>query len=476
MAFCTACEKTTITQDEHINIIYAQLAVAPSTLNTVSDLAGTATLTVTAGGSWSAKTGQSWCRVVPDSGGEGQTTVTVQYDDNTAYDERNTSITFTCGDKTKVLTLTQKQRDALLLTSDKVEAPAEGGTYVIELKSNVDYDIVTVPDDGWLRVDDDSRALRTTTISLTVDENLTGEKRTGQVRVQADTLTATVHVYQDAVERSLVLTQDEFIVPATGGVVDVELASSSNYTVRMPEVDWITESESRALSTYTHHYTVSANDTYGTREAQIVYISAADGAEYPVDIIQLQNDAIVMARSSYLLGSSAQELTLSVMSNVEFNIEGLTDWLDVALVESRGLDERQLKVTLQENRSGEPRYASILPVSGAVVQPVEFVQAGNNSLMRVRLTHESPTFFLPDWTGVDVFGSVDWGDGTVETLVEGLVRAYDGDGGHTVTVDMYGAETFTVAQLGDITDITVELAGDRQTTIEKPTIDKPEWN
>ena len=61
----------------------------------------------------------------------------------------------------------------------------------------------------------------------------------------------------------------------------------------MPEVQWITEASTRAVSSYTHYFVISPNDTYDARSAEISFINKENNIEEKVVITQVQKDAII---------------------------------------------------------------------------------------------------------------------------------------------------------------------------------------
>ena len=67
------------------------------------------------------------------------------------YEDQNANLTITAGDKTELVSITQKKKNALILSKDKYAVPLEGGNISIEVKSNIAYKII-IPDDfsSWI--------------------------------------------------------------------------------------------------------------------------------------------------------------------------------------------------------------------------------------------------------------------------------------------------------------------------------------
>lgn len=80
-------------------------------------------------------------------------------------------------------------------------------------------------------------------------------------------ISETVHVYQAGGD-IILLSKNEYYVDASGEDITVELRSNCEYEVEMPDVDWIHNISSRAMSSHTLYYTIDVNETYDNREAK----------------------------------------------------------------------------------------------------------------------------------------------------------------------------------------------------------------
>ncbi len=344
----------------------------------------TSTLTFTASEAWTASVGEAntraidWLTVSPTSGQAGTATLTITTEPNTTYDERNAAIILTSGSTRKTLTVTQKQQDALTVTSNKVELDATGGEFSIELQSNitVSYEIAENAQ-TWLTPASDTRALTTTTLRFQAATNEDLQPRQGIITLSGgDGLTEEVTVYQAGSGPVLILTQKEYLVGSDGETIQVELKSNNTYQIEMPSVDWITTADTRALSTYTHYFTIAPNDTYDAREAVIRFVDRENGLEQTVSIQQMQRDAIVVAQSIYEIGAEGGALDFAVQANVDFTVSTDADW--ITQIETRGLTERVLHFDVAANESEEAREATIIlsSESAGMEQMMKVYQAG----------------------------------------------------------------------------------------------------
>lgn len=248
------------------------ITCSTTALNATSE-GGEYILEFTASSNWNitVPTSTVWCTVSPASGSAGTVKVKVKTTANDGYDDRNATLAIKCGTATHSVVLTQKQKNALLLTTTKYEVEQKGGTIEVEAKANVSYD-VTIAETckGWI-TSAGARALSTKKHSFSIAASEEYDKREGEIVFKSADLVDTVKVYQSG-GAIFVLTQDEYNVPKAGGDITIELKSNVEYTVDEPMVPWLTKSPAgRAVSSHTLYYTVLPNDTDTERETSLVF-------------------------------------------------------------------------------------------------------------------------------------------------------------------------------------------------------------
>lgn len=344
---------------------------------------GTFTVTFTASGDWTASVNAvtrtlDWLSVSPTQGGAGTVTLQISAQPNESYDERNAAVLLTCGNAQQTITVTQKQKDALLVNSHKVEMDAVGGTFGIELQANVNvtYEIEEAAKD-WLTASSSSstRGLTTSTLNFQVAENPEESVRQAVITLQGNDLREEVTVYQAGSEPAILLSQKEYTVPSDGETIQVELKSNTSYKVVMPDVPWITEVSTRAFSAYTHYFTVAANESYDARAAEIYFVDEENGLQEKVTVTQVQKDAIVIAEDEYTMDAEGGRLEFTVNANVDFKIDIDADWIR-QIVATRGLVERALIFEVDGNNADESRKAIITLKADGFSQVITVVQRG----------------------------------------------------------------------------------------------------
>ncbi|MBQ8442176.1 MAG: BACON domain-containing protein [Bacteroides sp.] len=416
---------------------------------------GTQTLSFQSAKAWTASSGQGWCKVTPASGMGGSGSITLTVEENATYDERNTNVIIRSEGISQSIVVTQKQKDALTVTSNKLEVPAQEGTAEIEVKANVSYTCeIEESAREWISVSS-SRALSSSKVVLRIAANEEMEKREGKVVVRSQDMEETVTVYQAAAAPTIVLSQNEYTVASQGETLTIQLRSNVSYQMIMPDgAPWLQVVESRAFSDYTHYIQVAANDTYGSRSAEIRFVNEAESKNEVVTIVQVQNDAIVVAQEEYVLDAVTTQLDFEVNANVEFDVSVSVDWMKQA-TESRALTAYPLSFEVEENASKEPREGVISLTAGDLKQDIRIVQKGRVDQGVLSVTHSNWEMVVPVITGRFLEGVVYWGDNTQEVYTENLSHSYSEKKEYTLRMELWGAEEVEFPNLVGVKEIDV---------------------
>lgn len=427
---------------------------------TLGQEGGSATVSFTSNANWKASTSAGWISVTPSSGAAGTISLTVTANENDSYDERNASITVSSGSTSQQITVSQKQKDALTVTSNKVEVPFDGGEAKIEVKANVDY-TVTVDDacKEWVEIQS-TRALVTSDILLNISPNESKENRIGKVTVSSGDINEEVSIYQEGAQASIILTQKEYTVGSAGETLKVELKSNTDYIVEMPKVDWISESKTRAVSAYTHYFVVAENTSYGSRTAEIAFVDKENGVRETVTVTQLQKDAIIVSQKEIAMGEDGGDVTVLVSSNIGYEISTDVDW--IRKIETRALTEKSHQFSIDplptdvDTRSGTITFAD--PELG-ISDKVTVTQTVGLTLEETELTlmpGDTYGLHLDHVSGKPIsWSSSDNAIATVDQ--DGRVSAKR-KGNATITASNGSKEVECVVYVKEITDLVVAMS------------------
>lgn len=220
---------------------------------------------------WTITSNSTWCKTDVNNG-NGDKTITVTADPYSETEDQNTNLTIKAGDKTQVLTVTQKHGDAIILTKDKFDIPQEGDNITIEVKSNIKYQVsIPYKFQSWIKEAVKSKAVTTKNFSFTISANEDFDKREGYIVFSGNSLKDTVYVYQ-AQKNQLILTEDIYNIPAEGKDITVELKTNVDYEVAIPNdaKSWISQVTTKAIRTDQLKFHIEANNESNNRSTKVV--------------------------------------------------------------------------------------------------------------------------------------------------------------------------------------------------------------
>ena len=298
-----------------------------------------------------------WLRLSPESGNKGKGTLTIQVSPNEEYDERRATVQVKCGTAQVTLLVTQKQKDAFTASASKQEFGFEGGDLTIQVSTNIAFSSSVTAGAEWL-VPVQTKGLTNHTLIYKVLANEDTQKREGAVVVSSSLGQETFKVFQQGSEPTLVLSSNQETVSADGGTFTVEVRHNVEVSMEMPKgVDWLSEVTTRAMSTDSYTFQVSANDTYESREASIRFFNEELGLSESVKVTQVQNNAILLSPDKAELSYEATVLDILLRTNVEPEMEIGVSWIQ--RVDTKALSEQHLFFLVEENTGSEPRVGTI---------------------------------------------------------------------------------------------------------------------
>ena len=304
---------------------------------------------------------------------------------NTSYSDRECTILFqqTDGSLSQVVKVTQRQTDGLFVTTPEYNLSDEGHTLSVEVMANVTFDVT--PEADWIHYVE-TKALKSSTITLTVDANDTYDARSGKVTVKQTngSLTGEIIVNQ-AVNYGLLVSPEVISITKDAQVVQVEVKYNVEYDFVIPEAakDWIsvqTEADTKGLATDMLYFAIAENKTYSDRETAIAFKQVDGDLTGTVKIVQAQTDYLSISPKKDSISYKEGTVSLSVITNIDYSISTVQgeEWVTVgegtAAGTAAGLTTFIHEVSFPENVVTQARYA-VLSVAGAAGDPLEYTLA-----------------------------------------------------------------------------------------------------
>ena len=307
---------------------------------------------------------ENWCTVTPLNGKAGENSIQIRVAENKGYDDRNVSLTIVAGSARSTVVVNQKQNDALTLTTNKFEVGKNGGKINVEVKANIQYEVI-IPETSksWISQSTKTRGLTSNNLLFDIAPSEEYDKRTGEIIIQSGEHSETVHVYQSG-EGTLLLSKSEYSVSDKGETIVVDLKSNFEFDVKMPNVDWVQPAaKTRGMSSHTLYYIIAPNETYDSREAEIIFYDKNSDVKDILKIIQTQKNAILLGKTEYQIDYLATTLEIEVKANIDFDYEIIDgkDWVEVVTTtQSRSLISQKIQLLIAENQTKEKRSCSII--------------------------------------------------------------------------------------------------------------------
>ena len=129
-----------------------------------------------------------------------------------------------------------------------------------------------MPDVDWINDEASSRGMSSHTLNYVIAPNEGYDARAAEIIFydKNSDLKDTLKVVQ-AQKDAIVISQKKYDVKAEGETIEVKLSANVDFEITMPEVDWIEQVESRALTNHTLYFKVAENEGEESRSATILF-------------------------------------------------------------------------------------------------------------------------------------------------------------------------------------------------------------
>ncbi len=309
---------------------------SPSSV-TIGAGGGSATFSFESGGDWTVEPSNDragWLGIQPESGPAGKASVTVTAEPNETPDDRSAALRIKCGTASASVTVTQKQKDALTQTPSKTQFGAEGGSFTIEVKANIEYGIEI--DADWIHRAS-TRALVASETTFIVDRNEDTRKREGTVTVSSALGSERITIYQEAGAPSIILSSENVAVRTGGGTFTVDVNSNVDVTMSIASgAEWLSEVTTRSMSTHSYTFRAAPNEGYDARVGKISFRNSQSGVEATVTVTQMQKDALVISQSVYDIGAAGGRVSMEASTNMDLDVSISESWVRRVTTRSMG--------------------------------------------------------------------------------------------------------------------------------------------
>lgn len=270
---------------------------------------------------------------------------------------------------------------------DDIVFPSDGGQDSFEIETNTDWTISS--DADWLTIEP-TEGKGYCSITLTASASDLYDDRNTVITVKAGDKTETFTVTQKYAE-ALLVTKNKFDIPQEGGDFTIEIQSNISYEIQIDSdsQSWISEApQSKALTTYTHTFSVESNPNTTKRDGSIEIIGS-NGATETVNIYQAQKDELVLSKLEETVPAKGGEVRVQLRSNVDYEVIVPEDADWVEQIQSDKADElifnvkpndkteeREVGITVKDKNSDLSQTFTIKQIVGSIILEESYFEVG----------------------------------------------------------------------------------------------------
>ena len=340
--------------------------------------------------SWAAilqnSSDSEWCCLSTDKGGPGDCLILLEISPNEGYNDRIALINIVSDDVVRVVTLTQKQKDAITFARSIYNIDSNGGIISIEIGSNIDYEY-KISDEAkeWIK-ESESKSMSFRMNSFFVAENHSIQDRDGSIEFFNSDIKENILIRQKGSAPFLSVSQNEYIIPCTGKTLEILYNSNVDISCRVQQdCDWVIQETSSEVQKDIFIFTVLESDEISERSTSIDLFNEEYNLSVLLRIKQEQRNVLSVDEDSYVVSAAGSVIDMVVYSNIKYSTHLSDDWItDLTYDDSFDFKRFQISYNNQYNeRKGSIEFISLdeklhvivsitqLGNTGSLVDPTE---------------------------------------------------------------------------------------------------------
>ena len=303
----------------------------------------------------------SWLKLEPMRGNAGTSSVSLTIlQKNDSYEDREAYITVKMGEISKQLVVTQKRKNALILSKREYSIDEKALVIDVELKANIEYDILVPSQATWIsRLD--SKGLNTYTHKFSIAANTGSNSRSAKIifKDKNSTLSDTLSIYQGD-SNCLLLSQKQFNLDENSHIINVEVRHNVAYDILMPNgLAWIRQNTTKALTVDKLQFIVDSNPYYDSREAKIIINAKAPlQLSDTLTVRQSPKNSLVISKKEFILEDKGGVINVELKTNINYDIILNNSW--ISRVDTKGITEYKHDFLVKQNTGDKKREGLII--------------------------------------------------------------------------------------------------------------------
>ena len=318
--------------------------------------------------------------------------------------------------------------------STDFEIPMEGGTFTVNVESNVSYEVKLPEGCDWItpsiKKKDPDFKTETTEIVFTVKENTGYDARDAIITLVNENASIatplTVHQPFTAVFNA---DKKTFEVPMEGGTVTVNMESNVSYDVSIPDdCDWVTlpsSARTRGVKPSVVTLEVKENKSYHDRKVVVTIANKDAGVSVPITINQPFNTVFTADKTAFDVDMAGGTITVNLQTNISYDVKipEDCDWITLpATSKTRTAGEKAGKGKKSRAATTETVVLRVKENPGYKDRDAVVIIGNKDAGAEIKISVHQPftTIFKADKTAFDV----DMAGGTISINMESNI-SYD---------------------------------------------------
>ncbi|MFV0419371.1 MAG: M64 family metallopeptidase [Dysgonomonas sp.] len=359
----------------------------------ISSEGGNTTISFKTNTDWQATVSQKktessdWCKISPTSGKAGLVNLTITTEENETYSDRSVNVLIAAGELTKNISVLQRKKGALILSTPMQKIDQEGGYIDFELKTNLEYDVeIEAAAKSWLELAPKTKTtdLPAYNIRLSV-ANSTEASRIGKVIVvdKEKALSDTAYIIQASLDK-LVLSPTEYALD-TQRDTTLTLSTWSRVEIKPlnEQLEWLSITKNE--NTYFNEFQIKIkpNQEYISRSAILEFVDPNTNEIESVSITQNKKGAIILSDNSRNLKIKGGIIDVELKTNIDW-IYKVSHPNSIKKIETKtksGLTSHNLSFEVNENTEDDIKkmYIAFTNEQNTIKDTLKIYQTGWDS-------------------------------------------------------------------------------------------------
>ena len=250
-----------------------------------------------------------------------------------------------------------EKETVLTVNPSSLSFPDAGGSQTVTLTANKAWSASSTQ--SWCKVSPSAgEEAAGSRITIACDANTTYDERSCASTFTCAEKTVTVNVTQ-ATNQGLVVGQTSFELTKAAQQLEIPVQANVKFSVEVAAncKDWIKYSTTKGLTSSTVVLDIAENKDYDSREGQVTIKQEGGSLSSTISIRQTQLDGLFISTPEYHLSNESHTLTVEVSTNVAFEGTSGADW--VKYVETKGLNAKQVVLSVAANESYDARETQV---------------------------------------------------------------------------------------------------------------------